>query len=144
MAALRWLTIVLAAAFAVASFDVAAQSQTPTQPQSQAPVQAPAQAPAQTPAQTQRSTFSNPAEYDNYMAALNTKDPARKAQAMEVRAVRPVLAKFASGHPALPVPDALVLWFEGAPQATIAAEFNTVFAPAPNANQPRAPPADQA
>lgn len=67
-----------------------------------------------------------------------------KAQAMEVRAVRPVLAKFASGHPALPVPDALVLWFEGAPQATIAAEFKTVFAPAPNANQPRAPPADQA
>ena len=88
MAALRWLTIVLAAAFAVASFDVAAQPQTQAQPQAQTPAQTPAQAPAQNPApapaQTQRSTFSNPAEYDSYMAALNTKDPARKAQAMEV------------------------------------------------------------
>ncbi|MFA6157984.1 hypothetical protein [Mesorhizobium sp.] len=64
-----------------------------------------------------------------------------KAQALEVRAVRPVLAKFASGHPALPVPDAVVLWFEGSSPAAIAAEFKTVFTPAPNANQPRAPPA---
>ena len=35
-----------------------------------------------------------------------------KAQALEVRAVRPVLAKFASGHPALPVPEAVFLRFE--------------------------------
>lgn len=74
MQALRSLAIVLAAAVAVASFDVAAQPQ----PQAQS------QTPPQTPAQTQRSTFANPAEYDSYMAALNTKDPARKAQAMEV------------------------------------------------------------
>ena len=63
-----------------------------------------------------------------------------KAQALEVRAVRPVLAKFASGHPVLPVPDAVVLWFEGASPAAIAAEFKTVFASGPSANQPRAPP----
>ncbi|TPK81706.1 MULTISPECIES: hypothetical protein [unclassified Mesorhizobium] len=29
-----------------------------------------------------------------------------KAQALEVRGARPVLAKFASGHPALPAPQA--------------------------------------
>jgi tetratricopeptide (TPR) repeat protein len=31
-----------------------------------------------------RSGFANPAEYDNYMAALNARDPAKRAQAMEV------------------------------------------------------------
>ncbi|MBL0898730.1 MAG: hypothetical protein IBJ17_08555, partial [Reyranella sp.] len=37
------------------------------------------------PAQGQtRNSFANPAEYDNYMAALNTKDAAKRAQAMEV------------------------------------------------------------
>ncbi len=41
-------------------------------------------APVQAPGSAQRSSFANPAEYDSYMAALNTKDPARKAQAMEV------------------------------------------------------------
>ncbi|WP_425068285.1 hypothetical protein [Reyranella sp.] len=71
MAAWRWLGIVLAAACAVASFNAAAQT------------------PSQTPApsngsQAQRGSFTNPAEYDSYMAALNTKDPARRAQAMEV------------------------------------------------------------
>jgi len=31
-----------------------------------------------------RSSFGNPAEYDAYMAALNTRDPAKRATAMEV------------------------------------------------------------
>lgn len=31
-----------------------------------------------------RSSFANPAEYDAYMAALNTRDPAKRATAMEV------------------------------------------------------------
>lgn len=44
-----------------------------------------AQTPSVPPAQAQtRSSFANPAEYDNYMAALNTRDPAKRAQAMEV------------------------------------------------------------
>ena len=71
MAAWRWLAIVVAAACAVASVNAAAQT----------PPQAPAPS-AGSPAQ--RSSFANPAEYDSYMTALNTKDPARRAQAMEV------------------------------------------------------------
>src|SRR5215470_17439286 len=31
-----------------------------------------------------RSSFQIPAEYDNYMAALNTRDPGKRATAMEV------------------------------------------------------------
>ena len=31
------------------------------------------------PAQTRNSSFANPAEYDSYMAALNTQDPAKRA-----------------------------------------------------------------
>jgi tetratricopeptide (TPR) repeat protein len=31
-----------------------------------------------------RSSFANPAEYDNYQAALNTREPAKRALAMEV------------------------------------------------------------
>lgn len=76
MVAWRWLAIVLATACAVASFTVAAQT-TPQAPAAQAPTPA-------SPGQTQRSSFTNPAEYDSYMSALNTKDPARKAQAVEV------------------------------------------------------------
>lgn len=60
MAALRRLAALMVVMFAAASLDVAAQTQ------------------------TQRGSFANPAEYDNYMAALNTKDAARRAQAMEV------------------------------------------------------------
>jgi tetratricopeptide (TPR) repeat protein len=57
MAALRWLALMLATTLAVASVDVAAQT---------------------------RSSFANPAEYDAYMAAINTRDPAKRATAMEV------------------------------------------------------------
>jgi len=78
MQALRWLALVFAAACAVAPLHVSAQ----TQPPAPTPAQTPA--PTQTPGSAQRSSFSNPAEYDSYMAALNTRDPARKAQAMEV------------------------------------------------------------
>ena len=54
---LRWVVLVLALVLAAASPDVAAQS---------------------------RSSFSNPAEYDAYQAALAARDPARRATAMEV------------------------------------------------------------
>jgi len=74
MADWRWLAIVLAAAWALASFNVEAQT----------PPQTPAQVPGQAAGQVQRSSFANPAEYDSYMGALNTKDAARRAQAMEV------------------------------------------------------------
>ena len=57
MAVVRWFVLVLSLALALAAADAAAQS---------------------------RSSFSNPAEYDSYMAALNTRDPAKRATAMEV------------------------------------------------------------
>ena len=57
MAGVRWLVLVLSLAFAFAAVDAAAQS---------------------------RSSFQNPAEYDNYMAALNTADATKRATAMEV------------------------------------------------------------
>ena len=57
MAVVRWFVLVLSLAFAVAASDLAAQN---------------------------RSSFSNPAEYDAYMAALNTRDPDKRATAMEV------------------------------------------------------------
>jgi len=57
VAVVRWFAIVVSLALVVAAVDLAAQN---------------------------RSSFSNPAEYDNYMAALNTRDPAKRATAMEV------------------------------------------------------------
>ena len=57
MAVVRWFAIVVSLALVVAAVDLAAQD---------------------------RSSFSNPAEYDNYMAALNTRDPVKRATAMEV------------------------------------------------------------
>jgi tetratricopeptide (TPR) repeat protein len=66
MAALRVLAFLLVAVCVVSPHAIA-QTQAP--PQAQGPT---------------RNSFANPAEYDNYMAALNTKDAARRAQAMEV------------------------------------------------------------
>jgi len=57
VAVLRWMLCVLSLALAFASLDAAAQD---------------------------RSSFANPAEYDAYKAALATRDPARRATAMEV------------------------------------------------------------
>ena len=57
MAVMRWLGLVLSLALAFAAADVSAQT---------------------------RSSFANPAEYDSYMAALNTRDAAKRATAMEV------------------------------------------------------------
>src|SRR5580693_2796016 len=53
----RWFALLLSLAFAVVASDLAAQN---------------------------RSSFSNPAEYDAYMAALNTRDAEKRATAMEV------------------------------------------------------------
>ncbi|UVK45706.1 hypothetical protein BPNPMPFG_001267 [Mesorhizobium sp. AR07] len=63
-----------------------------------------------------------------------------KAPALEVRAGRPVLTKFASGHPGLPVPEAVFLRFDRASPSTFVAGHGTVSAPKANAHQPRAPP----
>lgn len=63
-----------------------------------------------------------------------------KAQALEVRAVRPVLAKFASGHPALPVPEAVFLRFERTSPDAVASGHGPASGRKANAHQPRAPP----
>ena len=57
MVLLRWFGLVLSLALAFVTSDIAAQT---------------------------RNSFSNPAEYDSYMAALNTRDAAKRATAMEV------------------------------------------------------------
>lgn len=57
MVIMRWLALALASMIAVGAFDAVAQT---------------------------RNTFQNPAEYDSYMAAVNTREPAKRAQAMEV------------------------------------------------------------
>lgn len=57
VAMMRWFVLAMVLMSAVAAFDLAAQD---------------------------RSNFQNPAEYNNYMAALNTRDPAKRAAAMEV------------------------------------------------------------
>src|SRR6202008_143631 len=56
VAVVRWFVVAIVLALGVAAFDLAAQN---------------------------RGSFSNPAEYDSYMAALNTRDPAKRATAME-------------------------------------------------------------
>jgi hypothetical protein len=67
-----------------------------------------------------------------------------KAQALEVRAGRPVLAKFAGGHPALPVPQAVFLCLAPLSPAVVVAGSGTASAPGASTNQPRAPPSTQA
>ena len=57
MVVLRWVVLLLSLALAIQSPDAAGQA---------------------------RSSFANPAEYDNFQAALKTQDPARRATAMEV------------------------------------------------------------
>ena len=57
MPVVRWLALVLSVVLAVVASDLAAQN---------------------------RSSFQNPAEYDAYMAALNTRDAEKRATAMEV------------------------------------------------------------
>ena len=67
-----------------------------------------------------------------------------KAQALEVRSTRPVLAKFAGGYPALPAPQAVFLWLAPISPAVVVAGSGTVSAASANTNQPRAPPSTQA
>ncbi len=57
MAVMRWLGFVLSLVLAFAASEISAQT---------------------------RNSFANPAEYDSYMAALNTRDAAKRATAMEV------------------------------------------------------------
>lgn len=67
-----------------------------------------------------------------------------KAQVLEVRGARPVLAKFAGGHPALPAPQAVFLWLNLTSPAVFVAGYGAVSAPSATSNQPRAPPSTQA
>ena len=66
-----------------------------------------------------------------------------KAQALEVRTARPVLAKFAGGHPAPPAPQAVFLWLDRISPAAPFTGSGTVSAPGASTNQPRAPPSTQ-
>jgi len=63
-----------------------------------------------------------------------------KAQALEVRTARPVLAKFAGGHPALPAPQAVFLWLDRISPTAPVAGSGAVSASRASTNQPRAPP----
>ena len=63
-----------------------------------------------------------------------------KALALEVRTGRPALAKFAGGHPVLPVQQAVFLWLAPTLPAVLVAEYGALSAPRTRANQPRAPP----
>ncbi|PZV36452.1 hypothetical protein [Mesorhizobium kowhaii] len=63
-----------------------------------------------------------------------------KAQALEVRAARPALVKFASGHAALPVLDAVFLWLERSSPKAVISGFGAPSGPRANAHQPRGPP----
>lgn len=67
-----------------------------------------------------------------------------KAQGLEVRSARPVLAKFAGGHPALPARQAVFLWLAPISQAVVVAGHGALSAPRASTNQPRAPPFTQA
>ncbi|TPM34909.1 hypothetical protein [Mesorhizobium sp. B2-3-5] len=95
-------------------------------------------------------TFADPAqggvsvglERSGELAALPR--VTNKAQALEVRGARPVLAKFASGHPALPAPQAVFLRFDPTLPAVFIADHGAIGAPSVNSNQPRAPPSTRA
>ncbi|WP_214470657.1 hypothetical protein [Mesorhizobium sp. dw_380] len=67
-----------------------------------------------------------------------------KAQAVEVRTAKPVLAKFAGGHPALPAPQAVFLRLDPTSPAVLVAGHGAGSARCASANQPRAPPSARA
>ena len=67
-----------------------------------------------------------------------------KAQALEVRAARPVMAKFAGFHPALPAPQAVFLWLGRISPTASVAGSGAVSTLSASTNQPRAPPSAQA
>ena len=67
-----------------------------------------------------------------------------KAQALEVRAARPVMAKFAGFHPALPAPQAVFLWLGRISPTASVAGSGAVSTLRASTNQPRAPPSAQA
>ncbi|MER9840570.1 hypothetical protein NKJ59_04870 [Mesorhizobium australicum] len=63
-----------------------------------------------------------------------------KAQALEVRGARPVIAKFAGGHPTLSVPQAVFRRLAPTSREMSVAGRGPVSAPRVSTNQPRAPP----
>ena len=63
-----------------------------------------------------------------------------KAQALEVRAVRPALVKFAGGHPALPVPGTVLPGVVWTPAGAVVSGYWASSVPRASTNQPRAPP----
>jgi hypothetical protein len=95
-------------------------------------------------------TFADPAQGSASVGVERSGEAAallrvtNKAQAVEVRTARPLLAKFAGGHPALPAPETVFLWLAPTSPAVVVAGHGTVSAPCTSTNQPRAPPFAQA
>ena len=63
-----------------------------------------------------------------------------KTKALELRAARPVTAKYAGGNAGAMVPAAAFLWLDRAPAAQAAVISAPKPAPRTHTNQPRAPP----
>ncbi|MBB6410901.1 hypothetical protein [Mesorhizobium sangaii] len=63
-----------------------------------------------------------------------------KAHALEVRAGRPAVVKFACGHPVLPVVDAVFSWLERTSPKAAVSGYEAPPSPRANTHQPRAPP----
>ncbi|TPK61601.1 hypothetical protein FJ546_17115 [Mesorhizobium sp. B2-4-19] len=94
-------------------------------------------------------TFADPAQTGSSVGLERSGEVAallrvtNKAQALEVRAARPVLAKFTGSHPALPAPQAILLYLDRISPAAAVARSGTGSAPRASTNQPRAPPSTQ-
>src|SRR5262249_41588928 len=71
----RWFTLILSLALVCSGVEAFAQSPPPS---SSATSSSQSQSPALPPGMT------NPAEYKNYLAAVNTQDPVKRAQALEI------------------------------------------------------------
>ncbi|WP_137930924.1 hypothetical protein [Mesorhizobium comanense] len=95
-------------------------------------------------------TFADPAQSGASVGVERSGEVAallrvtNKAQALEARAARPMLAKFAGGHPALPVEQADFFWFVPSSPVAFVAGHRAIRAPDTGANQPRAPPSSPA
>lgn len=95
-------------------------------------------------------TFADPAQTGASVGLQRSGEVAallrvtNKAQALEVRTARPVLAKFVGFHPTLPAPQAVFLYLDRISPAAPVAGSGMVSALCASTNQPRAPPSTQA
>lgn len=94
-------------------------------------------------------TFADPAQAGGSVGLERSGEVAAllrvttKAQALEVRTARPVLAKFTGFHPALPAPQYVFLYLARISLAAAVSRSGTVSASRATTNQPRAPPSTQ-